>query len=76
MNLEIRDRAMISGQLSAAVAAGKEVGIYTGHRVERKEIGTAGEFDHLTDEQLERELIERMRAIGYVVKLTERDKRH
>jgi hypothetical protein len=56
MNLEIRDRAMISGQLSAAVAAGKEVGIYTGHRVERKEIGTAGEFDHLTDEQLEREL--------------------
>jgi hypothetical protein len=35
------------GQLSAAVAAIKEKGVLTGKRIERSEIGTPCEFDHL-----------------------------
>jgi hypothetical protein len=55
---------MESGQLSAAVAAIKEKGVITGHRVERSEIGAPGEFDHYTDEKLERALVERFSALG------------
>jgi hypothetical protein len=36
-----------------------------GHRIERREIGTPGEFDHLSDDELERALIERMEQLGY-----------
>jgi hypothetical protein len=45
MQRKLYDRALDSGQLSAGVAAGKEISVLTGHRVERAEIGAPGEFD-------------------------------
>jgi phage terminase small subunit len=53
-------RAMESGQLSAAVSALKEKGVLSGQRIERREIGAPGEFETMTDEELERALIERI----------------
>jgi hypothetical protein len=69
MNLEVREAAMNSGQLAAAVAAGKEVGIYSGHRIERSEVGAPGEFDALSDGELERLLVERFERLGFARKL-------
>ena len=48
----------------AAVAAIKEKGVLSGQRVERKEVGPPDSFDHLTDDELERALVERIRALG------------
>jgi hypothetical protein len=59
------DRALESGQLGAGVSAVKETGILTGHRIERKEVGSPGEFDSMTDDELERVLVERMEQLGY-----------
>jgi hypothetical protein len=36
---------MEARQFSAAVAATKEIGVLTGHRIERSERGMPGEFD-------------------------------
>jgi phage terminase small subunit len=41
----IRAAAMEARQFSAAVAATKEIGVLTGHRIERSERGMPGEFD-------------------------------
>ena len=30
------------------------MGVLTGHRIERKEIGAPGEFDNITDDELKR----------------------
>jgi hypothetical protein len=46
-------------QYSAAVGAIREKSILSGHRIERREVGPPDSFDHLTDDELERELIER-----------------
>jgi hypothetical protein len=51
---EIYRRALESGQLSAGVSAVKEISVLTGHRVERREVGAPGEFENMTDEELER----------------------
>jgi hypothetical protein len=64
MAKKVHDRAMETNQLSAANTAIKELGVLSGQRIERSEIGGPGEFDHLTDEELERELIERFVALG------------
>jgi hypothetical protein len=51
------DKAMESGQISAAVAAAKEIAVLLGIRIERSERGGAGEFDwmdKLSDEELRR----------------------
>ena len=53
------------GQLGAAVAAIKEKGVLSGKRIERSEVGSPGEFDHLTDDELERALIERLAQLGF-----------
>jgi hypothetical protein len=37
---------------------------FNGQRIERREIGAPGEFDALTDDELERALVERFRALG------------
>jgi hypothetical protein len=50
-------RAMESGQLSAGVPAIREKGI--GKRVERAELGAPGEFEALSDDDLEQALAER-----------------
>jgi len=61
---EIRVRAMESKQFSAAIAAIREIGVLSGHRIERREIGAPGEFEALTDDELERAIIERFTALG------------
>jgi transposase len=53
-------RAAESGQFSAAVSALREKAVLSGHRVERKEVGAPGDFDALSDDELERALIERI----------------
>jgi len=53
------------GQLGAAVAAIKEKGVLSGKRIERSEVGSPGEVDHLTDDELERALIERLAQLGF-----------
>src|SRR5262249_51569771 len=56
---QVRVCAMDSRQLNAANTAIKEKGVLSGVRIERSEIGSPGEFDHLTDEELDRMLLER-----------------
>jgi hypothetical protein len=59
-------RAMQSGQLSAAVSALKEKGVLSGKRVERREVGGPGEFDHLSDEELRAEIQRELTELGYL----------
>ena len=49
---ELRAWGMEIDQLAAAGTAIRELGVLTGHRVERAEIGGPGEFDHLSDDEL------------------------
>jgi hypothetical protein len=56
----LHDRAVESGQLSAGVAALKEMGILSGKRIERQEVGGPGEYDALNDDDLERQVMERV----------------
>jgi hypothetical protein len=58
---------MASGQLSAAVAAIKVKGVLSGKWIERAEVGAPGEFETMTDEELERALIERMARLGFTI---------
>src|SRR3954470_653693 len=50
---EIRGLAIRDKQYSAAVGAVKEIGILTGLRIDRREIGRPGEFERMSDEELE-----------------------
>jgi len=50
-----------AGQLSAAI---REMGVLSGQRVERKEIGPPGAFDGLTDDELERALVDALEELG------------
>ena len=49
---EARTEAMKLGQIAAAVAAIKEKGILSGKRIERGELGKPGDYDRLTDDEL------------------------
>ncbi|MEI8152177.1 MAG: hypothetical protein WCG92_11325 [Hyphomicrobiales bacterium] len=49
---EIRGLAVRDKQYSAAVGAVKEMGILSGVRIDRREVGSPGEFDRLSDEEL------------------------
>ena len=40
------------------------MGVLTGHRIERKEIGAPGEFDNITDDELKRAIIDRFVRLG------------
>jgi Fe2+ transport system protein FeoA len=55
---------MESKQFSAAIAAIREMGVLSGQRIERREIGAPGEFEALTDDELLAALRERLRALG------------
>jgi hypothetical protein len=61
---KIFQRAMEIDQLGAANTAIKEKGILAGKRIERAEIGSPGEFENMTDDELERALIERVQKLG------------
>ena len=50
-------------QPNAMVNAVREMAVLTGNRVERKEQGQPGQFDHLSDEELRRDLMERMEVL-------------
>jgi hypothetical protein len=39
------------------------MGVLSGQRIERREIGALGEFDALNDDELERPLVERFSAL-------------
>jgi hypothetical protein len=41
-----------------------EMGVLSGQRIERREVGSPGEFDRLTDDELERMLIEKIQELG------------
>jgi hypothetical protein len=60
--------AMAAKQFSAAVSALKELGVLSGKRLERSEQGTPGEFDHMSDEELDRALVESAEKLGFVRK--------
>jgi len=64
---EIRAAAYKSGQYSPAVAALREKAVLSGHRIERSEVGGPGEFDTLSDDELECALLERLSALGLTV---------
>jgi hypothetical protein len=50
---EIRSLAVRDKQYSAAVGAVKEIGILTGLRIDRREVGRPGDFERMSDEELE-----------------------
>jgi hypothetical protein len=43
--------------------------VLTGHRVEKAEIGSPGEFESLSDDELERVLVQRLGALGLRVEV-------
>jgi hypothetical protein len=49
---ELRQLAIEYKQISAGVAAVKELGILTGLRIDRREVGGPGEFERLSDAEL------------------------
>lgn len=49
---ELRELAIEHKQISAGVAAVKEIGILTGLRIDRREVGAPGEFERLSDDEL------------------------
>jgi hypothetical protein len=52
-------------QLGAANTAIKGKAILTGKWVERAEIGAPGEYESLSDEELERQLMARLAKLGF-----------
>jgi hypothetical protein len=61
---KVFQRAMKINQLGAANTAIKGKAVLSGKWIERAEVGTPGEFDAMTDEELERALLERMQELG------------
>jgi hypothetical protein len=57
---------MASGQNNAACRAVQIKAVLSGKWVERAEIGGPGEFETMTDEELERALIDKVMKLGIV----------
>jgi hypothetical protein len=62
---KVFQRAMEIGQLSAANTAIKGKGILSGKWIERAEIGAPGEYETMTDDELERQIMERVARLGF-----------
>jgi hypothetical protein len=62
---DVRQRAMEIGQLSAANMAIKVKSVLSGKWIERAEIGAPGEYDALSDDELERQIMERVARLGF-----------
>jgi hypothetical protein len=62
---KVFQRAMEINQLSAANTAIKGKGILSGKWVERAEVGTPGEYETMTDDELERQIMERVARLGF-----------
>jgi hypothetical protein len=67
---KVFQRAMEIGQLSAANTAIKGKGILSGKWIERAEVGTPGEYETMTDDELERQIMERLARLGFTDVLT------
>jgi phage terminase small subunit len=65
------DGAMEGKQYGAANGSIREMGVLAGVRVERKEIGQPGEFDHLTDDELLAQIRERLAKLGWLANPTD-----
>ena len=63
---ETRKRAMETHQFSAAIAAIREMGVLSGKHIERREIGAPGEFESMTDNELESALREHLVRLGFL----------
>jgi hypothetical protein len=61
---KVLQRAMEVNQLGAANAATKGKAILSGNWTEHLEVGGPGEFDNMTDDELELALIERVHKLG------------
>jgi hypothetical protein len=66
---KVFQRAMEINQLGAANTAIKGKAVLSGKWIERAEIGAPGEYEALSDDELERQIMERMARLGYVVTL-------
>jgi Viral alkaline exonuclease len=60
MHNRIFNQGMSSGQLAPAGTAVKEISVLTGHRIERQEVGGPGEYEAMGDDELERQIMERV----------------
>jgi hypothetical protein len=69
---QVRQRAMETDQLSAANTAIRGKAVLSGQWIERREVGPPESFDHLTDDELERALVERIRALGLTLDVDEK----
>jgi hypothetical protein len=67
---DVRQRAMEIDQLSAANTAIKVKSVLTGKWIERAEVGAPGEYETMTDDELERAIVERVARLGFVDVLT------
>jgi hypothetical protein len=56
------ERAMETNQISAAVAAAREIAVMHGLRVERQEVAPAGTFETMNDGDYAAKIIERIQA--------------
>ena len=61
---KVLQRAMKVNQLGAANTAIKGKAILSGKWIERAEIGAPGEYETMTDEELERQIMERVARLG------------
>jgi len=60
----VYNQALTAGQNAAAIAAVKELGVLSGQRIEKRETGSPGEFDRMSDDELDRFISERAGAAG------------
>jgi hypothetical protein len=58
-------------RLSAAVSAIKVKSVLSGKWIERAEVGAPGEYETMTDDELERAVMERARKLGFVAAETQ-----
>ena len=62
---EARLLALKHGQASAAAQCSMGKAKITGHIIDRREVGDAGAFDDMTDEELVREVAKKARELGF-----------
>ena len=58
----------VGGQFNAAISALKELGVLSGKRIERAERGEPGEFDHMSDDELHKAVLDSAERLGLVPK--------
>jgi hypothetical protein len=62
---EARVAAMAIGQPGAACTAVKVKSVLSGKWIERAEVGAPGDYENLTDDELEHQIMERIARLGF-----------